>query len=106
MRRARRPIAWALGAVIVAFAAGFTGYLLPWDELSLWAVSVGTNMHGYTPILRGHTARFVLVGSSEVGSGTIDRWFWVHVAAIPLIMVAALTALLVAGRRTRRRPAP
>ena len=39
----------------------FTGYLLPWDQLSLWAVAVGTNMMGYTPVF-GNQVRFVLLG--------------------------------------------
>ena len=45
----------------------FTGYLLPWDQLALWAVTVGTNMMGYTPVF-GTEVRFVLLGGVEIGS--------------------------------------
>ena len=48
----------------------FTGYLLPWDQLALWAVAVGTNMMGYTPVF-GQDVRFVLLGGAEIGSETL-----------------------------------
>jgi quinol-cytochrome oxidoreductase complex cytochrome b subunit len=106
VRRNRRPLALSMGAVVVAVAAAFTGYLLPWDQLSLWAVTVGTNMRGYTPILDGHSVKYVLVGSSEIGPGTIDRWFWVHTVAIPVVFGGALLVLVLLARRTRRPATP
>ena len=48
----------------------FTGYLLPWDQLALWAVTVGTNMMGYTPVF-GDQVRFVLLGGVEIGTDTL-----------------------------------
>ena len=50
--KGRRELLWISGCVLLALmlAMAFTGYLLPWDQLSLWAVTVGTNMMGYTPV--------------------------------------------------------
>ena len=48
--------------VLLTLLLSFTGYLLPWDQLSLWAVTVGTNMMGYTPVF-GDNVKFVLLGS-------------------------------------------
>ena len=66
----------------------FTGYLLPWDQLALWAVTVGTNMMGYTPVF-GTQVRFVLLGGVEIGSDTLLRWYTLHVLFVPFIGVFA-----------------
>ena len=100
-RRERGPTVLPLLAGGLTLAAVFTGYLLPWDQLSLWAVSVGTNMRGYGPIIRGHSVKYVLIGSTEVGTATFSRWFWVHTVLVPLVMVAVLAALVI---NVRRRP--
>ena len=47
--------------LLLTLLLSFTGYLLPWDQLALWAVAVGTSMMGYTPVL-GDQVRFVLLG--------------------------------------------
>ena len=64
----------------------FTGYLLPWDQLALWAVTVGTNMMGYTPVF-GAKVRFVLLGGAEIGSDTLLRWYVLHVLFVPFVTV-------------------
>ena len=61
----------------------FTGYLLPWDQLALWAVTVGTNMMGYTPVFGGEV-RFVLLGGVEIGPETLLRWYVLHVLLLPV----------------------
>src|SRR3989440_1510086 len=47
-----REFNWVVGIILLflTLMLAFTGYLLPWDQLSLWAVTVGTNMMGYTPV--------------------------------------------------------
>ena len=57
-----------IGVLLLVFTMllSFTGYLLPWDQLALWAVTVGTNMMGYTPVF-GSQVRFVLLGGVEIG---------------------------------------
>ena len=67
----------------------FTGYLLPWDQLALWAVTVGTNMMGYTPVF-GSQVRFVLLGGKEIGTDTLIRWYVLHVLFVPFVTVIFL----------------
>ena len=58
-----REFNWVIGVILLLLTLllSFTGYLLPWDQLALWAVTVGTNMMGYTPVF-GDQVRFVLLG--------------------------------------------
>ena len=64
-----REFNWVIGIVLLLLTLllSFTGYLLPWDQLSLWAVTVGTNMAGYTPVF-GNQVRFVLLGGNDIGA--------------------------------------
>lgn len=89
------------GLVLGVVAAQFTGYLLPWDQLALWQVTVGTNMMGYSPIFQNDQVRFVLIGGTEVAPSTLFKFFALHVALS--VAVTGLTGL--AWRRARRSPA-
>src|SRR6476620_3636701 len=71
---------WAAHLMVIS------GYLLPWDQLSLWAVTVGTNMIGYTPVF-GDQVKFVLLGGKEIGNETLLRWYVLHVLMFPFIIV-------------------
>ena len=53
--KAPREFNWVIGVILLTLTLllSFTGYLLPWDQLALWAVTVGTNMMGYTPVFGG-----------------------------------------------------
>ena len=75
-----REFNWVIGVILLTLTLllSFTGYLLPWDQLALWAVTVGTNMMGYTPVF-GSQVRFVLLGGVEIGSETLLRWYVLHV---------------------------
>ena len=64
----------------------FTGYLLPWDQLALWAVTVGTNMMGFTPVF-GSQVKFVLLGGQVIGTDTLLRWYVLHVLLLPFVTV-------------------
>ncbi|MBS1847515.1 MAG: cytochrome b N-terminal domain-containing protein, partial [Actinobacteria bacterium] len=83
-----REFNWVIGVVLLLLTLllSFTGYLLPWDQLSLWAVTVGSNMAGYTPVF-GNEVRFVLVGGNSIGAGTLLRWYVLHVMMLPFIIV-------------------
>ena len=63
--KAPREFKWVIGVILITLTLllSFTGYLLPWDQLALWAVTVGTNMIGYTPVF-GSQVRFVLLGGA------------------------------------------
>ena len=87
----RRWTAAALGVgiAVTTVLASFTGYLLPWDQLALWAVKVGTTVRGYTPLF-GSQVRFVLTGGSEVGPGTVLWWLFVHAVVLAPVLVGLL----------------
>ena len=80
-----REFNWVIGVVLLMLTLllSFTGYLLPWDQLALWAVTVGTNMMGYTPVF-GTQVRFVLLGGGEIGTDTLLRWYVLHVLDAPV----------------------
>lgn len=83
--------------MLVVVAASVTGYLLPWDQLALFAVTVGTNISGYT-WLRDGSVRFVLMDGTEIAPATLFKWLLLHA----VILGGALAAFLVmAWRRAR-----
>ena len=108
VRRDRAPIALSLLAGVVALVATLTGFLLPWDQLGLWAVTVGTNMRGYTPMLdHSHQVRYVLIGSSTTSVGTFTRVYWLHAVVMPVVIVGLLLAVVLTTRRASKlRAAP
>ena len=83
-----REFNWVIGVVLLTLTLlmSFTGYLLPWDQLALWAVTVGTNMMGYTPVL-GPQVKFVLLGGQVIGTNTLLRWYVLHVLMLPFVIV-------------------
>ncbi len=89
--KAPREFNWVIGVMLLQFTLllSFTGYLLPWDQLALWAVTVGTNMMGYTPVF-GNEVRFVLLGGSVIGRETLLRWYVLHVLLLPFVTVIFL----------------
>ncbi|HRA47270.1 MAG TPA: selenite/tellurite reduction operon b-type cytochrome ExtP [Thermomicrobiales bacterium] len=80
-----REFNWVIGVLllVVTFLLSFSGYLLPWDQLSLWAVTVGTNIGGAAPIL-GPKVNFMLVGDYQIGQPTLIRFYTLHVIFLPL----------------------
>ena len=83
-----REFNWVVGVVLLLLTLllSFTGYLLPWDQLALWAVTVGTNMAGFVPVV-GAQVKFALLGSAEVTANTLLRWYVLHVLFLPFIIV-------------------
>jgi quinol-cytochrome oxidoreductase complex cytochrome b subunit len=86
-----REFNWVLGIVLLllTFFSSFTGYLLPWDQLAFWAITVGTSIAGYAPLV-GKEMRFLLLGDSNVGQEALLRFYVLHVAVLP----AALSLLV------------
>jgi quinol-cytochrome oxidoreductase complex cytochrome b subunit len=96
---------------VLTLLLSFTGYLLPWDQLAVWAITVGSNMArahpvlgsegpgyqllnlgGYDLITPGSDAKFILLGGRFVGEATLNRFYILHCVAIPLV-VAGLIAI-------------
>jgi quinol-cytochrome oxidoreductase complex cytochrome b subunit len=81
-----REFNWAIG-VLLLFSTlwlSFTGYLLPWDQIAFWAITVGTQMATYAPLASTESG-FILLGGIEVGQETLIRFYVMHVIAFPLI---------------------
>jgi quinol-cytochrome oxidoreductase complex cytochrome b subunit len=91
-----REFTWLLGVFLFmgTMTFGFTGYLLPWNQLSYWATTVGTEVVGAVPVI-GDRFKLLLLGGPAVGQETLSRFFLVHVTILPWFMVMLLTLHLV-----------
>ncbi|MCC6905079.1 MAG: cytochrome b N-terminal domain-containing protein [Anaerolineae bacterium] len=87
-----RQFNWVLGIILLLLVVGanFTGYLLPWDQLAYWAVTVGSSLIGYIP-LAGDAITRLLLGGPEVGAATLTNFYGLHVAVIPLTLFAVMS---------------
>jgi quinol-cytochrome oxidoreductase complex cytochrome b subunit len=86
-----REFNWVVGVLLLflTLLLSFSGYLLPWDQLALWAVTVGTNMAGFVPVI-GNEVKFALLAGVEVSGATLLRFYVLHVLALPFILVLFL----------------
>jgi quinol-cytochrome oxidoreductase complex cytochrome b subunit len=86
-----REFNWVVGVILLflTLLLSFSGYLLPWDQLALWAVTVGTNMAGFVPVV-GAQVKFALLAGVEVSAATLLRFYVLHVLAFPFILVLFL----------------
>jgi len=103
-----REFNWAIGVLllVLTFLLSFTGYLLPWDQLAMWAVTVGSNMARATPLLghegpgasllklgdislinAGNDMRFALLAGRFVGAGALLRFYVLHCVGIPVVAI-------------------
>ncbi len=82
-----REFNWVIGVVLLLLTLGlsFTGYLLPWDQLAFWAITVGTSIAGYAPIVGDPLRRFLL-GGDAVGQEALVRFYVLHVVILPGLM--------------------
>ena len=82
-----RQFNWVIGLGLVAtvLGANFTGYLLPWDQLAFWAVTVSASMLDYVPLVGGGLQTMIRSGG-EVGPGTLRTFFALHTAVIPVVL--------------------
>lgn len=80
-----RQFNWVIGVglLIVTLAYSFTGYLLPWDQLSYWAVRVGSDLVHYVPFV-GAELRTILLGGRNIGQDTLLRFYVLHVAVLTI----------------------
>src|SRR6266849_6764483 len=101
-----REFNWNVGVILLVLTLllSFTGYLLPWDQLAIWAITVGSSMARASPgagnegpmsglvklgdirlIHAGDDARFALIGGRSIGPATLLRFYVLHCVAIPLV---------------------
>ncbi|MFH0727488.1 MAG: cytochrome b N-terminal domain-containing protein [Pseudomonadota bacterium] len=88
---AHRRFNWVIGLCLMALVLGanFTGYLLPWDQLAYWAVTICTGMMDYVPGV-GHYMQLMLRGGAEVGQATLSNFFVFHVMVLPAAFLMLL----------------
>jgi len=100
-----REINWVVGVIlfVLTLVMGFTGYLLPWDQLAFWAITVGANIAGKADYIStllaglglpdlhfGLATKSVLLGGDVVGQEALLRFYVLHVALLPVILFALI----------------
>lgn len=88
-----REVTWIIGVFLILFVVGsaFTGYLLPWDQKAYWAVNVGANIAGETPLI-GQWIKDLMLGGPQIGTLTLARFFSLHVTILPILIAVFITA--------------
>ncbi|PIQ83809.1 MAG: hypothetical protein COV75_05470 [Candidatus Omnitrophica bacterium CG11_big_fil_rev_8_21_14_0_20_63_9] len=103
-----REYNWVVGVILLVMTLflSYTGYLLPWDQLALWAVTVGAQMAANSPMLgnegpfklpfitTSNDARFALVGGTVIGDATLIRFYVLHCMAVPFLFTLFLAVHL------------
>ena len=84
----KRQFNWVLGVILLHLVlfSNFTGYLLPWDQLSYWAVTVSTSMLDYFPLIGGFI-KGLLIGGDEIGTPTLIIFYNLHTGILPILMI-------------------
>ncbi len=96
-----REFNWVVGVILLVFTLllSWTGYLLPWDQLALWAITVGTKMAEATPLIGSagpfgpqlgatlqNDVKFMLIGGTVVGENALLRFYVLHCVLLPIIL--------------------
>jgi len=83
-----RQFNWVIGSglLLCVLASNFTGYLLPWDQLSYWAITISTSMLTYVPLL-GDWLQQAARGGEEIGSATLINFYTLHTTIVPVLLV-------------------
>lgn len=103
-----REFNWSIGVILLVLTMllSFTGYLLPWDQLAIWAITVGSNMAGATPfagtggpganllaigdvnfVTSTSDAKFAMLGGRFVGEGALLRFYVLHCIGLPFVIM-------------------
>jgi len=87
-----REFNWVIGVLLLLLTLGlsFTGYLLPWDQLAFWAITVGTNIAAYAPVV-GDRLKFLLLGGYVIGPMALLRFYVLHCVILPLAMLLLIS---------------
>jgi quinol-cytochrome oxidoreductase complex cytochrome b subunit len=90
--RPPRELNWLFGIamLVLILAANFTGYLLPWDQLAYWAITVGTSIISYIPLIGEWLTRLAL-GGPEVGANTLLNFYSMHISFIPMFIFGIMS---------------
>lgn len=98
--RSPRELTWVAGSLLfmMTMAFAFTGYLLPWDQLSYWASTVGTQLAESVPVFGGKIL-ILMRGGPDVTHLTLSRFFAIHTIVLPVVTSALMMAHFVVIRR-------
>lgn len=90
-----RELNWIIGFLLLIFTLGlgYTGYLLPWSQLSYWAATIGLEMSRASPLIGDYIANLLFGG--ELGQATLTRMYVLHVILLPLIAFGAMVTHIV-----------
>jgi cytochrome b6 len=86
--RPPREFNWVVGVILlmITLLLSYTGYLLPWDQLAFWAITVGSNLLSSVPLL-GAKFRFLMLGGNTVNANALLRFYVLHCVILPLFAV-------------------
>jgi quinol-cytochrome oxidoreductase complex cytochrome b subunit len=86
-----REFNWVMGVIlwVTTLLLSFTGYLLPFDQLSYWAITIASNIARYVPLI-GEQAQYYLLGGTTVGQATLIRFYGLHIFLLPAILFVLL----------------
>jgi quinol-cytochrome oxidoreductase complex cytochrome b subunit len=89
--RPPREFNWVVGVILllVTLLLSYTGYLLPWDQLAFWAITVGTNISAAVPLI-GNKFHFLMLGGNQVNANALLRFYVLHCVILPLVAVLFL----------------
>ncbi len=89
--RPPREFNWVVGVILllVTLLLSYTGYLLPWDQLAFWAITVGSNISAAVPVV-GDKFHFLLLGGNQVNANALLRFYVLHCAILPVTAVLFL----------------
>ncbi|UCG85597.1 MAG: cytochrome b N-terminal domain-containing protein [Gemmatimonadota bacterium] len=100
--RTPREFNWIIGLLLLAcvLTSNFTGYLLPWDQLSYWAITISTGMISYVPVM-GDWLREVARDGPEIGQATLINFYTLHTTVVPVLLILLMAWHFWRVRRAR-----
>jgi len=86
--RAPREFNWDIGVILllITLFLSYTGYLLPWDQLAFWAITVGSNIASAVPVM-GNKIHFLMLGGNVVNANALLRFYVLHCMILPLVAI-------------------
>jgi cytochrome b6 len=86
--RPPREFNWVIGVMLlfITLLLSYTGYLLPWDQLAFWAITVGSNISAVVPVV-GKKVHFLMLGGNLVNANALLRFYVLHCVILPLAAI-------------------
>lgn len=103
--KAPRQFIWVTGVILLLLTGvlSFSGYLLPWDQLAYWAVTIGSSMAEAAPFV-GVSINLLVRGGVDIGAGALLRFYLLHIFALPLITLILISVHYYAVRKQEISP--